>query len=83
MRQPHKWSNTLEQYVNNLSMNCLGMIEHFVGLVLKVLRDVRFSSRLDPQLQAEGSYELGSGRPSVRHPVRLSFCPDVFLGLAH
>ena len=64
-------------------MNCLGMIEHFVGLVLKVLRDVRFSSILDPQLQAEGSYELGSVRPSVRHLVRLSFCPDVFLGLAH
>ena len=33
-----KWSNTLKQFVGNLSMNCLSVFDHFVGLVLKGLR---------------------------------------------
>ena len=30
-----KWSNTLKQFVNNLPTNCLSVLDHFVGLVLK------------------------------------------------
>ena len=32
-----KWSNTLKQFVGKLSTNCLGVSDHFVGLVLKRL----------------------------------------------
>ena len=32
-----KWSNTLKQFVSNLSMNCLSVFDHFVGLALKGL----------------------------------------------
>ena len=34
-----KWSNTLKQFVGNLPANCLSLFGHFVGLVLKGLRD--------------------------------------------
>ena len=30
-----KWSNTLKQFVGNLPTNCLSVLGHFVGLVLK------------------------------------------------
>ena len=33
---PTKWSNTLKQFVGNLPTNCLCVLDHFVGLVLKV-----------------------------------------------
>ena len=33
-----KWSNTLKQFVGNLPTNRLSKFDHFVGLVLKVLR---------------------------------------------
>ena len=33
-----KWSNTLKQSVGKLPMNCLSVIDHFVGLALKELR---------------------------------------------
>ena len=32
-----KWSNKLKQFVCNLLTNCLGVFDHFVGLVLEVL----------------------------------------------
>ena len=34
---PTKWSNTLEQFVYNLSKNYLSVFDHFMGLVLKGL----------------------------------------------
>ena len=34
---PTKWSNTLKQFVGNLTTNCLSVFDHFVGLVLKGL----------------------------------------------
>ena len=34
---PTKWSNTLKQFVGNLSINCLSVLDHFVGLALKGL----------------------------------------------
>ena len=37
---PTKWSNTLKQFVGNLSMNCLSLFDHFVKLALKGLRCV-------------------------------------------
>ena len=33
-----KWSNTLKQFVGNLSTNCLSVFDHFVGLTFKGLR---------------------------------------------
>ena len=33
-----KWSNTLKQFVGNLTTNCLSVFDHFVGLALKGLR---------------------------------------------
>ena len=32
---PVKWSNTLKQFVGNLSTNCLSVFDHFVRLGLK------------------------------------------------
>ena len=32
-----KWSNTLKQFVCNLSTNCFSVFDHFVGLALKGL----------------------------------------------
>ena len=32
-----KWSNTLKQFVGNLTTNCLSVFEHFAGLALKGL----------------------------------------------
>ena len=34
---PAKWSNTLKQFVGNLSTNCLSVFYHFVGLALEGL----------------------------------------------
>ena len=34
---PTKWSNTLKQFVGNLTMNCLSEFDRFVGLALKGL----------------------------------------------
>ena len=34
-----KWSNTLKQFVGKFSTNCLSVFDHFVGLVLKRLRN--------------------------------------------
>ena len=32
-----KWSNRLKQFVSKLSMNCLSVFDHFVGLAFKGL----------------------------------------------
>ena len=32
-----KWSNTLRQFISKLQVNCLSVLDHFVGLVLKGL----------------------------------------------
>ena len=37
---PTEWSNTLKQFVGNLSTNCLSVFDHFVKLALKGLRFV-------------------------------------------
>ena len=37
-----KWSNTPKQFVSKLPMNCLSVFYHFVGLVLKGLKDKIF-----------------------------------------
>ena len=34
---PTKWSNTLKQFVGNLSKNCLSVFDQYVGLALKGL----------------------------------------------
>ena len=34
---PTKWSNTLKQFVGNLSTNYLSVFDHFVGLACKGL----------------------------------------------
>ena len=36
-----KWSNTLKQFVGKLPTNCLSVSDHFVGLALKGLRDLK------------------------------------------
>ena len=36
-----KWSNTLEQFVANLPMNCLSVFDHFVILALKGLSEFK------------------------------------------
>ena len=43
---PTKWSNTLKQFVGNLSINCLSVLDHFVGLALKGLMQLVDISRL-------------------------------------
>ena len=35
-----KWSNTLKQFVGNLPTNCLSVLDHFVGLALKGLKQL-------------------------------------------
>ena len=35
-----KWSNTLKQFVGNLPTNCLSVLDHFVGLPLKGLKQL-------------------------------------------
>ena len=37
---PTKLSNTLKQFVCNLSTNCLSVFYHFVGLALKGLKEI-------------------------------------------
>ena len=34
-----KWSNTLKQFVGKLPANCLGVFDHFVGLVQPLLKN--------------------------------------------
>ena len=47
---PTKWSNTLKQFVVNLSTNFLSVFDHFVKLALKELRM--------PNLQNEKSFKV-------------------------
>ena len=35
---PTKWSNILKQFVDNLTVNCLSVFDHFVGLAIKGLK---------------------------------------------
>ena len=35
---PTKWSNTLKQFVGNLSTKCLSVFDHFEKLALKGLK---------------------------------------------
>ena len=35
---PTKWSNTLKQFVDSLTVNCLSVFDHFVGLAIKRLK---------------------------------------------
>ena len=43
---PTKWSNTLKQFVGKLPTNSLSVFDHFVGLALKGLMHVQFTSPL-------------------------------------
>ena len=36
-----KWSNALKQFVGNLPTNCLSVFDHFVGVALKGLTQIR------------------------------------------
>ena len=36
-----KWSNKLKQFIGSLPTNFLSVFDHFVGLALKGLNDVR------------------------------------------
>ena len=47
---PTKWSNTLKQFVGNLSTNCLSVFDHFVGLV-KHTQTIVYSSQHQQQQQ--------------------------------
>ena len=38
--KPTKWSNTLKQFVGSLATNCLSVFDHFVKLMLKVLKEL-------------------------------------------
>ena len=38
---PTKWSNTLKQIVGKLPRNCLSVFDHFVGLALKGLKELK------------------------------------------
>ena len=40
---PTKWSNTRKQFVGNLLTNRLSVFDHFVGLALKGLKNMRIS----------------------------------------
>ena len=42
--KPTKWSNTLKQFVGNLTTNCLSVFDHFVKLALKELMGLIDSS---------------------------------------
>ena len=44
---PTKWSNTLKQFVGNLTTNCLSVFDHFVKLALRGLKEK--SSYQEPQ----------------------------------
>ena len=37
-----KWSDTLKQFVSNLTTNCLSVFDHFVGLALKKLSFISY-----------------------------------------
>ena len=37
---PTKWSNTLKQFPGKLPTNCLSVLDHFVGLALKGLKQI-------------------------------------------
>ena len=37
---PTKWSSTLKQFVDNLPTNYLSVLDHFVKLVLKGLKEM-------------------------------------------
>ena len=37
---PTKWSITLKQFIGILATNCLSVLDHFVGLALKRLRQI-------------------------------------------
>ena len=39
--KPTKWSNTLKQFVGKLPTNCLSVLDHFVGLALKELTQLK------------------------------------------
>ena len=41
-----KWPNTLKQFVGNLPTNCLSVFGHFVGLALRVKKELRVKKTL-------------------------------------
>ena len=65
-----KWSNTLKQFVGN----CLSLFDHFVGLVLKVLKEEYQSNK---RLQLGGcqkNEENEDCRISIHEKKKLHFC---------
>ena len=65
---PTKWSNTLKQFVGILPTNCLSVFDHFVGLVLKGLKDVLHNLH---QLFTEGMWIMFSSLSNHRNlPTR-------------
>ena len=55
-----KWSTTLKHFVGNLAMNCLSVLDHFVGLVLKGLSrsTTREATRVQSLLYQKSSLAL-------------------------
>ena len=43
---PAKWSNTLKQFVDNLTTNRLSLFDHFMNLALKGLRPIMLDFHL-------------------------------------
>ena len=44
---PKKWSNTLKQFVDNLSMNCLSVFDDFLGLARKGLKGIHKKRKIN------------------------------------
>ena len=44
---PQKWSNTLKQFVDNLSINCLSVFDHFLGLARKELKVIHKKRKIN------------------------------------
>ena len=47
---PTKWSNTLKQFINKLPTNYLSVLDHFVGLALKGLKQYQKGSNFSTAL---------------------------------
>ena len=56
---PTKWSNTFNQFIGNLPTNCLSVFDHFVGLALKGLSDLRFDQLTSTQRMCNALFIFG------------------------
>ena len=68
-----KWSNKLKQLDCNLPTNCLSLFDHFVGLVLKGLKNNSYEALLSEPLVKAKQYEKITILFLVNKIVRGSF----------